>query len=631
MTAALPVITKREMNSFANLKIQLKIMLLLVVLGVVTVGVAWLGGSRMAAADASYSELVGTQLPNTIKLARVNRQISQITYSGYRVMAYDGASATARKGADEEKAAYEAASKNIAEVSAAEPSQASTLAPLQRSLDAIHEQVSKAIVFGLRNQNEEARALLAQADTGAIALTAETTALNNGRIKDAADLSAQLSAAAASSRIMLLLAALGALAVTLAIAAILSKKQIVEPLSRLQDAMRALAGGNNSVEVAGTDRRDEVGGMAKSVLVFKQAAIEQAAAAKLKEQNDAAQKLVVDTLQERLNALAGGDLTATIETRFSPEYDALKENFNGAVAALRDLIAGVMESAETISTGSAEIAQASEDLARRTEGAAASLEETSAAVTEMNSRIRATAAAATQTVTRATGAIQVVGSGRSVADEAMQAMNRVSESAKGIDTVIEGLDKIAFQTRVLAMNAAVEAGRAGEAGRGFAVVADLVSALAMRAEEEAGRARDQLTATQSDVNAAVDMVRRVDSALGEIVSDVNQVHGLLETMATDNQAQATTVTQVSTAVNSIDQMTQQNAAMVEQTSAAARNLNSEVSSLKEHASRFQTGSRTYHHKPQPARAAASTHSVLPQRSVAAVRSVALETEDWSSF
>ena len=130
-------------------------------------------------------------------------------------------------------------------------------------------------------------------------------------------------------------------------------------------------------------------------------------------------------------------------------------------------------------------------------------------------------------------------------------MGRVSDSAKGIDSVIEGLDKIAFQTRVLAMNAAVEAGRAGEAGRGFAVVADLVSALAMRAEEEAKRARDQLTVTQTDIVTAVEAVTKVDGALANISGDVTQVHELLATMAADNQAQSAAITQISVAIGTL--------------------------------------------------------------------------------
>jgi methyl-accepting chemotaxis protein len=153
--------------------------------------------------------------------------------------------------------------------------------------------------------------------------------------------------------------------------------------------------------------------------------------------------------------------------------------------------------------------------------------------------------------------------------------------------VIEGLDKIAFQTRVLAMNAAVEAGRAGDAGRGFAVVADLVSALAMRAEEESKRARDQLSATRIDIGAAVDAVQEVDDAFGVILSSGEQAAQLAEQIATDNAAQASAITEVSTAVHAMDQSTQQNAAMVEQTSAAARNLTNEVVQLAAQADRFR--------------------------------------------
>jgi methyl-accepting chemotaxis protein len=247
----------------------------------------------------------------------------------------------------------------------------------------------------------------------------------------------------------------------------------------------------------------------------------------------------------------------------------------------------VIESSHSLRTGSNEIAHASEDLARRTESNAASLEETSAALVQIDGRIKTTANAAGRTVLRADQAISTVAGGRSVADEAVQAMSRVRESARGIDEVIEGVDKIAFQTRVLAMNAAVEAGRAGDAGRGFAVVADLFSALAMRAEEEAKRARDQLTVTQTEIVTAVQAVQQVDGALAGISDAVGDVHQLLGGMAADNQAQASAITQISAAVASMDQATQQNAAMVEQTSAAARNLNVESESLEERAGRFR--------------------------------------------
>ncbi len=363
-------------------------------------------------------------------------------------------------------------------------------------------------------------------------------------------------------------------------------RMIARPIEGMTTLMGRLAGGENRIEVPGTDRKDEVGGMAKAVLVFRDAAVakEKADAAKLVA--DAEQQHVVTELTTGLDNLAKGDLTTEISSAFAPEYGALKTNFNSALNALRTLIGSVVEGAASIRTGSGEIAQASEDLARRTESNAASLEETSAAISQMDDRLKATAKAAGSTLSRANQAIATVGDGRSVADDAVQAMTRVSESAKGIDSVIEGLDKIAFQTRVLAMNAAVEAGRAGEAGRGFAVVADLVSALAMRAEEEAGRARDQLTATQADIVAAVDAVQKVDGALSDISGDVGQVHALIGTMAEDNNAQSHAISQVSDAVGDMDRGTQQNAAMVEETSAAARNLTREVDTLADSAASF---------------------------------------------
>jgi methyl-accepting chemotaxis protein len=256
------------------------------------------------------------------------------------------------------------------------------------------------------------------------------------------------------------------------------------------------------------------------------------------------------------------------------------------------MVQTVVETADDIQSGANEISTASEDLARRTEGTAASLEQTSATLVQIDERLRSSTLASVDTVVRADSALATVLTGRATAEEAVQAMSRVAASAKGTDAVIEGLDKIAFQTRVLAMNAAVEAGRAGDAGRGFAVVADLVSALAQRAEEEAKSARDQLTTTQNEIVNAVTAVRDVDGALGEIATNVSDVHTLLGGMVSDNQAQSLAVSEIVSAISSMDHATQQNAAMVEETSAAAASLSNKIDSMVQQARAFKFERRT---------------------------------------
>ncbi|WP_369815814.1 methyl-accepting chemotaxis protein [Erythrobacter sp. QSSC1-22B] len=377
----------------------------------------------------------------------------------------------------------------------------------------------------------------------------------------------------------------GTAALTAVVCALLSRafrEAICTPYVSTVVRMEQLAAGDLATPFAYTDYKDCVGRMTRAMFTFRDTAEEQ-------RQNAIEQAEVVAALRLGLAQLKEGDLTGDITIEFPEAYAELKTNFNEALASLRDLIGSVAEGAATIRTGSEEIAQASEDLARRTEANAASLEQTSVAVAQMDERLKATAEAAKSTVQRADGAIVTVRGGREIADEAVQAMTRVSDSAKGIGSVIEGLDKIAFQTRVLAMNAAIEAGRAGEAGRGFAVVADLVSALAKRAEEEAGNASDQLTATQSDILAAVGMVQKVDGTFVDIAGDVSEVHALLSQMADDNRAQSSAIAEINVAIREMDQSTQQNAAMVEETSAAARNLTGEVVTLSEQAGQFRIG------------------------------------------
>lgn len=304
------------------------------------------------------------------------------------------------------------------------------------------------------------------------------------------------------------------------------------------------------------------------------------------EEAEAERNQAITALDRAMSRLAAGDLVHDIDD-LPAGFLSLKNSYNRSLANLRQTIGAVVTASNAIYGESGAIAQASEDLAQRTENSAANLEETAATLLRVEERVKATASGAQETLGIAGEALVSVEQGREVAGDAVQAMHVVHESARGIDAVIEGVDKIAFQTRVLAMNAAVEAGRAGNAGRGFAVVADLVSSLAMRAEEEARKARDGLSATRSEIDQAVETVSRVDRSLETIASEVGRVHALVETMARDNDAQATAISEVSSTVGMMDRTTQQNAAMVEQTSAAARTLISDATTLANQAGLFR--------------------------------------------
>jgi methyl-accepting chemotaxis protein len=382
---------------------------------------------------------------------------------------------------------------------------------------------------------------------------------------------------------------------------------IAKPIVTMTSAMKRLASGDHEAEVPAIGRNDEVGIMADAVQSFKLAAIEklrlEAAAEqsrkKVEEERIRAlalqaefgrqQAAVVESLAEGLMKLSDGDLTYRLSDAFTADYEKIRADFNAAMAKLQDTIKIVAGNTQGIYSGTGEITQAADDLFRRTEQQAASLEETAAALDEITATIKKTAegAADAQRVVTAAKANAERSSG--VVNDAVAAMSEIEKSAQEISQIIGVIDEIAFQTNLLALNAGVEAARAGEAGKGFAVVASEVRALAQRSAEAAKEIKALILRSTQQVSSGVELVGETGKALSMIALQVGEITGIVGEIAASAREQATALHDVNTAVNQMDQMTQQNAAMVEESTAASHALAHEAGELSNVVSRFQVG------------------------------------------
>ncbi|MCQ2006343.1 methyl-accepting chemotaxis protein [Rhizobium sp. NRK18] len=456
---------------------------------------------------------------------------------------------------------------------------------------------------------------------------------------------AELSAVTASletfrSTMMMIVAgvSLFGIAVSAAFGIFFARNHLIRPLEKMTDTLKAVASGDFKVEVPYTDNKDEMGEMARAVDVFKQNGQQiarlNAQEASMREKSgdlqssmagvveaaangDFSGRITRDYGDEGLNGFAAGinnlvagfdsgmketqrviahlekgDLTQNMEGRFSGAFAELQTNLNSALSTLRSTMQDVRRTADAINGNTRELKTAADDLSRRTEQQAASLEETSAALEEITSVVKTSTDRSQEASGMVSETTAFTAKSSSVVRDAIEAMGRIEGASQEISQIINVIDEIAFQTNLLALNAGVEAARAGDAGKGFAVVAQEVRELAQRSATAAKDIKALISKSGTEVKTGVELVQAAGTALTEIETRVRSVNDHIHSIAVAAREQSTGLTEVNVAVNQMDQVTQQNAAMVEETSAATHKLAGETDGLLQLISRFQTGEET---------------------------------------
>ncbi|WP_139317543.1 methyl-accepting chemotaxis protein [Rhizobium oryziradicis] len=385
---------------------------------------------------------------------------------------------------------------------------------------------------------------------------------------------------------------------------------IQRPMTALLAEVGNLSSGRYDEPVSGQNRGDEIGSLATALDAFRlkladgrllektsQSQREAAEVARSQTEAERAtaaemQRSVVEALARGLSKLSDGNLTYRINDAFPGSYAELRDNFNSAVDSLESTIARLNTTVHTINDGSGEISRSADQLSKRTEQQAASLEETAAALGEIGEKLNDSAKNASEAAHKVDTTCADADRSGQIVQRAVQAMQGIEDSATKVSQIIGVIDEIAFQTNLLALNAGVEAARAGEAGKGFAVVAQEVRELAQRSAQAAKEIKQLISASGEQVQQGVSLVGETGTALERIAQQVQSINGLIQHISRSAQEQASGLREINLAVNQMDQMTQQNAAMVEETSAASSILSNEANTLRDMVMRFEITGRT---------------------------------------
>ncbi|MDO1584480.1 methyl-accepting chemotaxis protein [Rhizobium oryzicola] len=429
-------------------------------------------------------------------------------------------------------------------------------------------------------------------------------------------------------------------------------------LSNIIESMNRIVGGDYHTTVSGTESSDEIGEMARATDVFRKAGLEkQELEARSHEdrrqsererlERDTAQRTdaeairaAVDALASSLTRLTDGDLSTRIERPFREDLEPVRADFNRLTDKLREMMAQISGNSSSIQANAQQMRSAADDLAKRTEQQAAALEETSASLEQITRTVQTSTQRAEGASTMVNNTKQFAEKSTKVVADAMSAMERIEQANGEIGKIINVVDEIAFQTNLLALNAGVEAARAGEAGKGFAVVAQEVRELAGRAAGAAKDIKSLVSRSTHEVQTGVDLVRATGEALHHIGDDVMRINDDVGAIVTSAREQFVGLSEINSAISQMDQTTQKNAAMVEETNASSHALASDAENLARLMSQFRIEGSTpraveastapSQPRPSPARnlinKVASAMTSQPARKVAGASS-----DKWEEF
>lgn len=405
------------------------------------------------------------------------------------------------------------------------------------------------------------------------------------------------------------------------------KAAIGSEIEAVSNVLARIAQGDLDVHIAYTERDDQIGALARAAVALRETS-------RAKRQSDAELADMADKVSSSLRHMAEGDLTVRLP-ELGANYVRLQQDFNSAIAQLHDTISSVSDAAVDIRSGAREISQASSDLAQRTEQHAAELAHAADSVNQITHSLKDTADVATHANEGVIEAVNEARMGGEVVGKAVGAMTNIEKSSQEIGQIINVIDGIAFQTNLLALNAGVEAARAGDAGKGFAVVANEVRALAQRSADAAKDIKALITTSGAEVEEGARMVRQAGEALAQITDRIDGVTAMVTQISSAAADQSAKLAEVNGAMSKMDEVTQQNAAMVEESTAAARSLLQEADGLTDRVGRFNCRSvaRTV---ATPVIAAAARVPVAKAKAPRVSGNLALApaapaAEDWTDF